>query len=82
LSRLQRFRKPTEPGNFCRLSDPQTLSQLGLLLKEGIYIATPDGEIVDAGSAATAEEGPQGYLTTANGSLFPAKHQSEAQVCK
>lgn len=32
------------------------LSGLALLLKKGIYIATPDGEIVGAGPATTAEE--------------------------
>jgi len=33
------------------LSDPQTLSELALRLKEGIYITTLDGEIIDANPA-------------------------------
>ena len=36
---------------FRNLSDPNTLSELALRLKEGIYITTMDGEIVDANPA-------------------------------
>jgi diguanylate cyclase (GGDEF)-like protein/PAS domain S-box-containing protein len=36
---------------FRSLSDPNTLSELALRLKEGIYITTMDGEIVDANPA-------------------------------
>src|SRR5207237_9668790 len=36
---------------FRSLSDPRTLSELALRLKEGIYITTLDGEIIDANPA-------------------------------
>ena len=40
--------KPRKKRRFRSLSDPRTLSELALRLKEGIYITTLDGEIVDA----------------------------------
>src|SRR5438045_9087007 len=43
--------KPRKPKRFRSLSDPRTLSELALRLKEGIYITTLDGEIVDANPA-------------------------------
>ena len=43
--------KPRKPKRFRNLSDPRTLSELALRLKEGIYITTLDGEIVDANPA-------------------------------
>ncbi|MEO8579266.1 MAG: sensor domain-containing diguanylate cyclase [Gemmatimonadales bacterium] len=51
VSRPQRSRKPRKPKRHRSLSDPQTLSELALRLKEGIYITTLDGEIVDANPA-------------------------------
>ena len=53
VSRTQPSRKtkPRKPKRFRNLSDPRTLSELALRLKEGIYITTLDGEIVDANPA-------------------------------
>jgi diguanylate cyclase (GGDEF)-like protein/PAS domain S-box-containing protein len=57
VSRTQSSRKtPTSKKNgkqksFRNLSDPKTLSELALRLKEGIYITTLDGEIIDANPA-------------------------------
>lgn len=49
--RLQPAGKPRKKRRFRSLSDPYTLSELALRLKEGIYITTIDGEIVDANPA-------------------------------
>jgi PAS domain S-box-containing protein len=43
--------KSRKQKRFRNLSDPRTLSELALRLKEGIYITTLDGEIVDANPA-------------------------------
>ena len=54
MSRPQQTRKPkTKPKTkrFRSLSDPTTLSELALRLKEGIYITTLDGDIIDANPA-------------------------------
>ena len=51
LSRIQHLRKTKKRRHFRSLSDPHTLSELALRLKEGIYITTLDGEIVDANPA-------------------------------
>jgi len=51
LSRIQHSRKAKKRRHFRSLSDPHTLSELALRLKEGIYITTLDGEIVDANPA-------------------------------
>ena len=56
MSRPQQTRKPktkprTKKKRFRNLSDPNTLSELALRLKEGIYITTLDGEIIDANPA-------------------------------
>jgi len=51
VSRPQQSRKPKKQKRFRSLSDPRTLSELALRLKEGIYITTLDGEIVDANAA-------------------------------
>jgi diguanylate cyclase (GGDEF)-like protein/PAS domain S-box-containing protein len=52
LSTLQRSRKPRKQKRLLRsLSDPKTLNELALRLKEGIYITTFDGEIIDANPA-------------------------------
>jgi len=51
LSRIQHSRKAKKRRHFRSLSDLQTLSELALRLKEGIYITTLDGEIVDANPA-------------------------------
>jgi len=50
VSRPQQTRKP-KTKRFRSLSDPQTLSELALRLKEGIYITTLDGDIIDANPA-------------------------------
>lgn len=50
MSRPQQTRKP-KTKRFRSLSDPHTLSELALRLKEGIYITTLDGDIVDANPA-------------------------------
>jgi len=46
----QRARKP-KPKPLRSLSDPTTLSEFASRLKEGIYITTLDGEIIDANPA-------------------------------
>src|SRR5256885_3179909 len=53
VSRTQPSRKtkPRKQRRFRNLSDPRTLSELALRLKEGIYITTLDGEIIDANPA-------------------------------
>ena len=54
MSRPQQTRKPkpkTKTKRFRSLSDPTTLSELALRLKEGIYITTLDGDIIDANPA-------------------------------
>jgi len=51
VSRTQAPRKPKKQKSFRNLSDPKTLSELALRLKEGIYITTLDGEIIDANPA-------------------------------
>jgi diguanylate cyclase (GGDEF)-like protein/PAS domain S-box-containing protein len=51
VSRTQTSRKPRKTKRFRNLSDLKTLSELALRLKEGIYITTLDGEIVDANPA-------------------------------
>ena len=43
--------KARKPKRIRNLSDPKTLSELALRLKEGIYITTLDGEIIDANPA-------------------------------
>jgi diguanylate cyclase (GGDEF)-like protein/PAS domain S-box-containing protein len=43
--------KPRKQRKIRSLSDPRTLSELALRLKEGIYITTLDGEILDANPA-------------------------------
>jgi diguanylate cyclase (GGDEF)-like protein/PAS domain S-box-containing protein len=50
VSRAQAPRKP-KPKRYRSLSDPSTLSELTLRLKEGIYITTLEGDIVDANPA-------------------------------
>jgi len=50
VSRPQPTRKP-KTKSFRSLSDPNTLSELALRLKEGIYITTLDGDIIDANPA-------------------------------
>ena len=50
MSRPQQTRKP-KTKRFRSLSDPHTLSELALRLKEGIYITTLDGDIIDANPA-------------------------------
>jgi len=51
VSRTKPSRKPKKQRRVRNLSDPQTLSELALRLKEGIYITTLDGEIIDANPA-------------------------------
>jgi len=51
VSRITHSTKPKKQKRFRSLSDPHTLSELALRLKEGIYITTLDGEIVDANPA-------------------------------
>lgn len=51
MSRTKPSRKPKRQKRARNLSDPTTLSELALRLKEGIYITTLDGEIVDANPA-------------------------------
>ena len=51
MSRTKPSRKPKKQRRVRNLSDPQTLSELALRLKEGIYITTLDGEIIDANPA-------------------------------
>jgi diguanylate cyclase (GGDEF)-like protein/PAS domain S-box-containing protein len=51
VSRTKPSRKPKKEKRLRNLSDPQTLSELALRLKEGIYITTLDGEIIDANPA-------------------------------
>jgi diguanylate cyclase (GGDEF)-like protein/PAS domain S-box-containing protein len=52
VSRPQQARKPKpKTKRFRSLSDPHTLSELALRLKEGIYITTLDGDIIDANPA-------------------------------
>jgi len=51
VSRTQAPRKPKKQKSIRNLSDPKTLSELALRLKEGIYITTLDGEIIDANPA-------------------------------
>lgn len=51
MSRTQAPKKPRKQKSFRNLSDPKTLSELALRLKEGIYITTLDGEIIDANPA-------------------------------
>jgi diguanylate cyclase (GGDEF)-like protein/PAS domain S-box-containing protein len=50
VSRPQQTRKP-KTKRFRSLSDANTLSELALRLKEGIYITTLDGDIIDANPA-------------------------------
>ena len=51
MSRITHSTKPKKPKRFRSLSDAHTLSELALRLKEGIYITTLDGEIIDANPA-------------------------------
>lgn len=51
MSRITHSPKPKKQRRFRSLSDPHTLSELALRLKEGIYITTLDGEIIDANPA-------------------------------
>ena len=51
MSRTKPSRKPKKQKKVRNLSDPKTLSELALRLKEGIYITTLDGEIIDANPA-------------------------------
>ena len=51
MSRITHSTKPKKQKRFRSLSDPHTLSELALRLKEGIYITTLDGEIIDANPA-------------------------------
>ncbi|HEX9382460.1 MAG TPA: sensor domain-containing diguanylate cyclase [Gemmatimonadaceae bacterium] len=51
MSRITQSAKRKKQKRFRSLSDPHTLSELALRLKEGIYITTLDGEVVDANPA-------------------------------
>jgi len=51
VSRITQSAKRKKQKRFRSLSDPHTLSELALRLKEGIYITTLDGEIIDANPA-------------------------------
>ena len=51
MSRIKRSSKPKKQRRVRNLSDPKTLSELAQRLKEGIYITTLDGEIIDANPA-------------------------------
>ena len=51
MSRTKPSSKPKKQKRVRNLSDPKTLSELALRLKEGIYITTLDGEIIDANPA-------------------------------
>ena len=51
MSRTKASTKPKTQKRARNLSDPKTLSELALRLKEGIYITTLDGEIIDANPA-------------------------------
>jgi diguanylate cyclase (GGDEF)-like protein/PAS domain S-box-containing protein len=51
VSRTKPSSKPKKQKRVRNLSDPHTLSELALRLKEGIYITTLDGEIIDANPA-------------------------------
>jgi diguanylate cyclase (GGDEF)-like protein/PAS domain S-box-containing protein len=51
VSRTKPSSKPKKQKRVRNLSDPKTLSELALRLKEGIYITTLDGEIIDANPA-------------------------------
>ena len=51
MSRTKTSTKPKKQKRVRNLSDPTTLSELALRLKEGIYITTLDGEIIDANPA-------------------------------
>jgi diguanylate cyclase (GGDEF)-like protein/PAS domain S-box-containing protein len=51
VRRITHSTKPKKQKRFRSLSDPHTLSELALRLKEGIYITTLDGEIIDANPA-------------------------------
>jgi diguanylate cyclase (GGDEF)-like protein/PAS domain S-box-containing protein len=51
VSRIKRSSKPRKQKRVRNLSDPKTLSELAQRLKEGIYITTLDGEIIDANPA-------------------------------
>jgi diguanylate cyclase (GGDEF)-like protein/PAS domain S-box-containing protein len=51
VSRTKPSTKPKRQKRARNLSDPTTLSELALRLKEGIYITTLDGEIIDANPA-------------------------------
>jgi len=51
VSRITQPAKRKKQKRFRSLSDPHTLSELALRLKEGIYITTLDGEIIDANPA-------------------------------
>ena len=51
MSRTKTPNKLRKQKSFRNLSDPETLSELALRLKEGIYITTLDGEIIDANPA-------------------------------
>lgn len=51
MSRIIHSTKPKKQRRFRSLSDPHTLSELAQRLKEGIYITTLDGEIIDANPA-------------------------------
>jgi diguanylate cyclase (GGDEF)-like protein/PAS domain S-box-containing protein len=51
VSRTKTSSKPKKRKRLRNLSDPRTLSELALRLKEGIYITTLDGEIIDANPA-------------------------------
>ncbi len=51
MSRITQPAKRKKQKRFRSLSDPHTLSELALRLKEGIYITTLDGEIIDANPA-------------------------------
>jgi diguanylate cyclase (GGDEF)-like protein/PAS domain S-box-containing protein len=51
VSRIKTPSKSRKRKSFRSLTDPNTLSELALRLKEGIYITTLDGEIVDANPA-------------------------------
>jgi diguanylate cyclase (GGDEF)-like protein/PAS domain S-box-containing protein len=51
VSRTKTPTKARKPKSLRNLTDPKTLSELALRLKEGIYITTLDGEIIDANPA-------------------------------
>lgn len=80
MSRIQHSRKAKKQRHFRSLSDPNTLSELALRLKEGIYITTLNGETRTVVDSAFLSVDPDSGEKYCHGILVEITHRKELQT--